>query len=104
MPLPLEILDGERLFSTLENSPGVLMAVSGGADSLALAWLLVRWNNKHRVPLFCATVDHGLRPESAREAAHVAKVARNLGIFHAVLCWEGDKPDKGLEKAAREAR
>lgn len=49
------------------DAPGqapVAIAVSGGGDSLALAWLARRWRRN----LLALVVDHGLRPESAAEA------------------------------------
>jgi len=54
--------------------------------------------------LFAATVDHGLRPESATEAERVAALAASLGVGHATLLWEGDKPSARLQERAREAR
>lgn len=58
------------------------VAVSGGADSLALL-LLMRGVGADEVA--AATVDHGLRPAAAIEAAMVATVAGTLGIPHMVL-------------------
>ncbi|PAK78539.1 tRNA lysidine(34) synthetase TilS [Acetobacter fabarum] len=46
------------------GSPPVALAVSGGGDSLALAWLARRWRRN----LLALVVDHGLRPESGAEA------------------------------------
>jgi tRNA(Ile)-lysidine synthase len=60
----------------------LLVAVSGGADSLALLLLA------HRVlgeRCLAATVDHGLRPAAAAEAAFVAGLCRRHGIAHRVL-------------------
>lgn len=80
----------------------IAVAVSGGPDSLALLILAHRAFGRERV---CAlTVDHGLRPEAAGEAAMVAGVAARLGIPHATLVWDGPKPAANLQAAARAAR
>ena len=54
--------------------------------------------------LSVATVDHGLRPEAALEAAYVAEMAGELGLDHVILRWLAKKPSTGLQEAAREAR
>src|SRR5580704_4808285 len=51
-----------------------------------------------------ATVDHGLRPESAAEAQSVADLCERLGVPHAILLWTGAKPSTRLQERAREAR
>lgn len=61
------------------------LAVSGGPDSLALL-LLAQAAIPGRVE--AATVDHGLRPESAAEAAEVARICADLGVPHAALAVE----------------
>jgi len=84
--------------------PGAV-AVSGGGDSLALMHLLARWAKKAKKPLPAVlVVDHGLRPQSKREAAGVARKARALGLPATVLAWTERAPQTGLEAAAREAR
>lgn len=65
---------------------------------------LARWAPEHRPSIFVATVDHGLRPEAAEEAAFVAREAKALGLPHRTLLWTGEKPVTGLQEAAREAR
>ena len=66
----------ETLFAPLEGASGILAAVSGGPDSMALMHLLARWSGAgRRAPILVATVDHGLRPEAAEEAALVAREA-----------------------------
>ncbi len=51
-----------------------------------------------------ATVDHGLRPESAHEAKTVATLCARLGVGHCILQWKGAKPTSRLQERAREAR
>lgn len=81
----------------------LLVAVSGGSDSTGLLVAL----KEHATPDFtvmAATVDHGLRPESADEARHVAALCSRLHVPHTTLVWKGEKPLTGVAAAAREAR
>jgi tRNA(Ile)-lysidine synthase len=100
--------DGEAnaLFRGLEDLPGLVLAVSGGPDSTALLVLAARWAKRlKRAPkLIAVTIDHGLRPEAAREAATVKELARRLGVPHRTLRWRGRKPRTRLQEAARYAR
>jgi tRNA(Ile)-lysidine synthase len=95
----------EALFADLRQARGIVAAVSGGPDSTCLMHLLAAWSQTgERPPVTVATVDHGLRPDSLREARTVAKRARALGFRHKILTWEGEKPDTGVQEAAREER
>jgi tRNA(Ile)-lysidine synthase len=97
----------ERAFACLEPFPSAALAVSGGPDSMALMHLARRWSVLKRrdlASLAVVTVDHGLRAESAREAAFVAEQTRGLGLRHDTLKWVGAKPDAGIQAAARRAR
>jgi tRNA(Ile)-lysidine synthase len=95
-----------RCFADRPNDR-VALAVSGGSDSTALMVLMAEWiGQTGRSPETCTvlTVDHRLRAESASEAAAVARQASALGLRHATLVWDGDKPRTGLQAAARAAR
>ena len=94
-------------FSPLTRERHVALAVSGGSDSTALMRLAADWARTHHPGLVLSvlTVDHGLRAESAEEAARVAGWAAELGLPHHLLRWEEDpKPDTGIQARARAAR
>lgn len=78
------------------------VAVSGGSDSTGLVAALHEIGGPERI--VALTVDHGLRPGSADEAATVADFCRARGIRHETLNWAGDKPSRGIQAAARAAR
>jgi tRNA(Ile)-lysidine synthase len=98
--------DAKRLFADWKTAPAIVLAVSGGPDSIALMWLAARWRRAlARGPrLFAVTVDHGLRTESAAEAREVKRLARSLELPHRTMRWTGAKPKTGLPAAARAAR
>lgn len=79
------------------NSIG--LAVSGGGDSMALLHLAVSAG----LPVRVVTVDHGLRPEAATEAAQVGQVCAGLAVPHDVLRWYWDGRGN-LQDAARRGR
>jgi tRNA(Ile)-lysidine synthase len=98
--------DAKRLFAEWKAVPAIVLAVSGGPDSIALMWLAARWRRSlARGPrLFAVTVDHGLRAASSAEAGDVKHLARSLAVPHRTMRWTGAKPKTGLPAAARAAR
>lgn len=97
----------ERVRRTIERhrllEPGqrVVVALSGGPDSMALLHALRalgQWS------LAIAHLDHGLREESARDAAFVQRVARELDLPLYLRRLEVRPEGEGLEEAARRAR
>lgn len=103
---PISVQQAKGLFANWKRATGLVLAVSGGPDSIALMWLAARWRAAlSRGPdLLAVTVDHGLRPESAREAREVKRLARTLGVRHRTMRWSGEKPKSGVPAAARAAR
>ena len=87
-----------------ELSGGWAVGVSGGADSLALVFLLQEWAEKNQIDFTALTVQHGLRPEAEAEAQYVAQLMKTHGIKSHILYWQGEKPISGIENAARMAR
>ena len=77
----------------------VAVAVSGGADSLCLAFLAKRWGDPTGL-----IVDHALRPGSAAEARHAAAQLDSLGIPNRILTLENLPRGPGLAARARNAR
>jgi len=103
---PISAQDAKRLFADWKAAPAIVLAVSGGPDSIALMWLAARWRSTlARGPrLIAVTVDHGLRAEAAAEARDVKRLARTLDLTHRTMRWTGEKPKTGLPAAARTAR
>ncbi len=103
---PISAQDAKRLFADWKAAPAIVLAVSGGPDSIALMWLAARWRRTlARGPrLIAVTVDHGLRAEAAGEARDVKRLARMLDLPHRTMRWTGAKPGSGLPAAARSAR
>ncbi|MGV0821145.1 tRNA lysidine(34) synthetase TilS [Martelella sp. AMO21009] len=101
-------LDAARSFvNRLKPDCHVLVAVSGGSDSLGLQVALAEAADqlsRRDLRISAATVDHGLRAQSADEAATVARFCATRAIRHETLPWRGEKPATGLMAAARDAR
>ncbi len=95
-----------RLFRPFEHARGILLAVSGGPDSVALMLMAAQWANGLAAPprISVATVDHGLRRNSDREAEMAGRWAAGLALPHAILVWDGVKPTSRIQERAREAR
>ena len=87
-----------------EDNPQIAAAVSGGADSLALALLLHDWVRPLGGRVTALTVDHGLRPEAAAEARFVARTLKPHGLAQQTLRWHGAKPEANISAIARRAR
>jgi len=101
------VADGRRrlrlALDDLEPGSRVEVALSGGADSLALAACLAFVAPRDGWMAGAVVVDHGLQPASADVAARAAEQAETLGLETEVVAVEVGT-DGGPEAAARDAR
>ena len=82
----------------------IAVAVSGGADSTALALLTARWTGDRRLPVLALVVDHGLRPEAAADADATRAFLAGIGIQTRLLRLHGLQTGPSLAERARVAR
>ena len=87
-----------------ENKPFVAVAVSGGPDSLSLAFLAKCYSILNQVKFNYVVVDHKLRKESSIEANKVKKMLKKIGINCKILVWRGKKPFSNIQSIARNKR
>lgn len=104
---PVEIAFRRAALELLEDKTAILVAVSGGADSMALIELLHRLGPRRRLGLVVAHLDHGLRRGSAADARFVVKEAADRGLPCVVArraVAELRRKDESPEEAARRVR
>ncbi len=87
-----------------EPAPALAVAVSGGADSTALALLAQPWVQSRGGTMLALIVDHGLRPESAAEAETTRQRLTSRGIAARVLTIHGLTLGSALAERARAER
>ena len=98
-----------KIFKEFENSladvnENLAVAVSGGPDSLALAFLAKCYSLKNQVKVKYFIVDHKLRQESSLEAKIVKSRLKKVNIDCKILSWNGKKPLKNVQAVARDKR
>ncbi len=91
----------EKSFEIKEN---FAVAVSGGPDSLALAFLAKIYSLKYKIVSKFFIVDHRLRSESTNEAKLVKNTLKKYSINAEILTWYGKKPKKNIQSFARNKR
>ena len=83
----------------------IAVAVSGGADSLALTLLLHDFCLANKIKLFAITIDHKMRKSSSQEALELNKILSKKKIPHKILAIPTKKiPQKNIEAKLREMR
>lgn len=95
-------------FGLLQRGNSVLVALSGGPDSVALLCLLIRLKDKYGIKLAAAHLDHAIRKESSEDRDFCRKLCQKLGIeFHSKridVRKSAAESKASLEEAGRNAR
>jgi len=109
--LVLEYLNNQKILkiykefsNSLENTSRFAVAVSGGPDSLALAFLAKCFSLRNNLLLKYYIVDHQLRKNSLSEAKLVSSKLKKIGIECKILTWSGRKPQTNIQAIARNKR
>tara|TARA_B100001250_G_scaffold115898_1_gene98277 strand:+ start:4028 stop:5077 length:1050 start_codon:yes stop_codon:yes gene_type:complete len=82
----------------------ICVAVSGGPDSMALAFLTKAYSIQYKKTFFYYTVDHKLRPESTEEANLTIKKLKEFDIDCEILTWKERKNSSNIQSQARDKR
>ena len=97
-----------QIYNKFENSfkidKNFVVAVSGGADSLALAFLTRLFSFKNNLNPKYYIVDHQLRKGSTIEANKVKKILKSLNINSQILTVRSKKPQNNIQSFARKKR
>ena len=94
----------KEFLDSLKTREKLAVAVSGGPDSLALAFLAKCYSIKNQVEVKYFIVDHKLRKESSSEANIVINILKKIDICGKILPWNGKKPLKNIQALSRDKR
>ena len=94
----------QKFKKSLDINENFAVGVSGGPDSLALAFLAKIYSLENKLTSKFFIVDHKLRPESKTEAKTVRKILAKASIKAEILTWNGKKPIKNIQSIARKNR
>ncbi len=109
IPLEQRVLKNIQRGGLIKQGQKVLLAVSGGPDSVCLLHIFFKLQKELQIELHIAHLNHALRGAEARQdAEYVAKLAQKLGIPATIEKREVKAYQKvhrlSLEEAAREVR
>tara|TARA_X000000368_G_C23003708_1_gene700123 strand:- start:456 stop:1499 length:1044 start_codon:yes stop_codon:yes gene_type:complete len=88
----------------IKKNDNLAVGISGGPDSLALAYLTKCYLIKNKLSSKFFIVDHGLRKESSKEAKSVKQLLAKFDIVCEILKWKGKKPKSNILSIARNER
>ena len=94
----------KKFEKSLRIKENFIVAVSGGPDSLALAFLAKIYSLKNELKPRFFIIDHKLRQESTKEAKAVKNLLKKHNINLEILTWHGKKPKKNVQSVARKKR
>ena len=80
------------------------VAVSGGPDSLCLAYFSKIYSSEFSNKIHVLIVDHKLRKESGKETLKVKEILKKRKILSRILSWKGKVPKNNIQKNARDIR
>ena len=78
-----------------------VVAVSGGPDSLALAFFAKCYSQLNNTSFYYYLVDHKLRRDSSKEAGITLNLLKKIDVKCKVLIWRGKKPTSNIQSIAR---
>ena len=93
-----------QFVKSLNDKQKFAVAVSGGPDSLALAFLAKIYSIKNNTIAKFFIVDHKMRSESTKEAIFVKNLLKQYSINAQILTWRGKKPLSNIQSQARKKR
>ena len=88
----------------ISNKNKIGVAISGGPDSLALAFLIKCYQLLNNLDAKFFIVDHRLRKESSKEAKLTMLLLKKFDIDCKILIWRGKKPSSNIQSIARNER
>ncbi len=91
----------KKFAKSISINENFIVAVSGGPDSLALAFLSKIYSIQKNLKAKFYIIDHKLRSESTNEAKYVKKILNKFQINARILYWQGLKPKSNIQSAAR---
>jgi tRNA(Ile)-lysidine synthase len=95
----------EEVFENFFIKKQIVVAVSGGCDSLALTLALNDFCKKNKIKIQALTIDHGVRKNSKIEAKKVGELLKKFNIPHKILSIPKKQiPQKNIEANLREIR
>ena len=80
------------------------LGVSGGADSLCLAYFSKLYTSEFKNKMYILIVNHNLRKESYKESLKVKKILKKSKIESKILNWKGKIPNSNIQSKARNIR